>query len=88
MDRRGRRRGYPLSVRTFREDVLACPRYKERLKLIALIKDPKAMQKICAHLGLLCSTYAFIVPLTTTPSAICRIARDPRARAKLTPDSA
>jgi hypothetical protein len=38
--------------RTFQQDVLCCPRCNDRLKLLALIKDPVAIRRICAHLGL------------------------------------
>jgi hypothetical protein len=33
-------------------DVLACPRCGDRLELIALIEDPKAIRRILSHLGL------------------------------------
>ena len=38
--------------RSFGFDVLACPRCGDRLELIALIEDPKVIQRILSHLGL------------------------------------
>jgi hypothetical protein len=40
-----------LLKRTFKIDVLKCDRCGGRLKLIALINDPAAIDKICRHLG-------------------------------------
>ncbi len=40
-----------LMQRSFGFDVLACPRCGDRLELIALIEDPKAIGRILRHLG-------------------------------------
>lgn len=52
-----KKRGYrllwsELLLRVFKQDVLACPNCGDRLKLVALIKEPTAIKKICQHLGL------------------------------------
>ena len=39
-------------TRSFGFDVLACQRCGDRLELIALIEDPKVIQRILSHLGL------------------------------------
>ncbi|MFH1131974.1 MAG: transposase [Pseudomonadota bacterium] len=51
-----KQRGYrilwsALSMRVFKNNVLACPKCGGRLRLVALIKEPKALRKICEHLG-------------------------------------
>ncbi|MFH1130281.1 MAG: hypothetical protein V1754_03035, partial [Pseudomonadota bacterium] len=51
-----KQRGYrmlwsELLMRVFQNDVLACPKCGGRLRLVALIKEPKALRKICEHLG-------------------------------------
>lgn len=38
--------------RTFEIDVLACPRCSGRLRLVALIEDASAIERILRHLGL------------------------------------
>jgi hypothetical protein len=38
--------------RSFRFDVLACPRCGDRLELVALVEDPKVIRRILSHLGL------------------------------------
>jgi hypothetical protein len=40
-----------LMQRSFRFDVLACPRWGNRLELIALIEDPRVIRRILSHLG-------------------------------------
>jgi hypothetical protein len=52
---RPRRRGYlwaDLMRRTFGIDVLACPRCGGRLRLIALMDNPRVVERILRHLGL------------------------------------
>ena len=41
-----------LLTRTFQTELIACPRCEGKLKLIALVKKPSAIKKICRHLGL------------------------------------
>jgi uncharacterized protein YbaR (Trm112 family) len=39
--------------RAFELEVLVCPRCGGRMRLIATIEDPRVIQRILAHLGLL-----------------------------------
>ena len=56
--------------RAFRFDVLACPRCRGRLKLVALIRAPAVIERILSHLGL---------PET---APVMRPSRDPPRRAR------
>jgi hypothetical protein len=58
--------------RAFAIDVLACPRYGGRPRLIAMVEDPAVVGKIFAHVGLL---HAADSPGPAPPSA------DPRSAA-------
>jgi hypothetical protein len=40
-----------LLKRTFGVDVLECPKCKGRMKLLAVVTDPKSMERILRHLG-------------------------------------
>jgi hypothetical protein len=37
--------------RTFGIDVLECPKCKGRMKLLAVVTDPKSIQRMLRHLG-------------------------------------
>jgi uncharacterized protein YbaR (Trm112 family) len=54
--------------RVFHLDVLACPRCGGRLRVIATVQDPLAIQAILAHLGRSLSTEA-PGPAPPTPAA-------------------
>jgi len=41
-----------LMRRAFEVDVLACPRWGERISLIATVDDPGVIRKILTHLGI------------------------------------
>jgi hypothetical protein len=41
-----------LMRRAFEVDVLACPRCGNRMRVLATIEDPKALQAILRHVGL------------------------------------